>query len=550
MRREGARGGLPALVALARPQPGERARLGLSIALAAGAAGAAIALLATSGYLISRAAQRPQILALMVAIVAVRGFGITRAGLRYAERLASHDLALRRLARLRQSFFAALAPRLPGTLTRRSGDLLSRFVADVDTLRDLYPRVVIPGALAALVVAGAALASWLILPVAGVVVLVSLAASALALPALSAGVGARVARRQAPARARLTSELVEDIDGAIELTLAGRGEERVQSLRASDRRLVAIARSDSLAAAAAASAGQLLTGLGLLALLVVAIPAVHSGSLSPVLLAALVFLLLGAYESILPLSAAARAARQCATAAARLQEVTSARPEVEDPPHPRTPSGAGDLRLHDVSFRYGPGSWVLEHVELRVAPGERVALMGPSGAGKSTLAELLVRFHDPLDGRVTLDGIDLRELAQADVRGAVVLCAQDSHVFNTSIRENLLLARRDASEQELRQALAVVELDEWALGLPRGLDTLVGQDGELVSGGQRTRIALARALLARSRFVILDEPTAHLDAALARRVIHNLMDACGERGVLLITHDADVLEGFDRILSA
>ncbi len=182
-------------------------------------------------------------------------------------------------------------------------------------------------------------------------------------------------------------------------------------------------------------------------------------------------------------------------------------------------------------------------------PGQSVAIVGPSGAGKSTLAELLVRFRDPQGGRVTLDGIDLHEMTQDELRRAVLLCDQDAHLFNTTIRENLLLARRDAAEDELLAALSAVELEDWVKGLPAGLDTLVGADGELLSGGQRQRVALARALLSHARFLILDEPSAHLDAALARRVMRNLLAACGERGMLVITHDPDLAEGCDRVLA-
>jgi thiol reductant ABC exporter CydC subunit len=539
-----------ALLALARPQPGERGRLALSVALAAGAAATAAGLLATSGYLISRAAQRPPILMLMVAIVGVRAFGITRAALRYGERLASHDLALRQLARLRLSFFRGLAPLVPGGLGARSGDLLSRFVADVDTLEDLYVRVVIPGLVSLLVIAGASFAATIMLPVAGLAVFGSLALAALVLPWCSAAAVARAARRQAPARAQLTSELVEGIDGATELALAGRAGEYAQRLRRSDAALARIARGDALAVSGALLAGGVLAAGGLLTLLLVAIPAVHSGALSGVLLAALVFLLLASYDSILPLSTSARAARMCATAAGRLREIALARPAVVDPPVPAALSGTGALCAEGVAFRYAPEEpLVLEHTDLRVAPAEHSALVAPSGAGKSTLAELLVRFHDPLAGRVTLDGIDVRELSQSQIRGAVALCAQDCHVFNTSVRENLLLARRDASEPELLEALGAVELDEWAAGLPLGLDTLVGRDGELMSGGQRRRLALARALLAGSRFLILDEPTAHLDPELAERVMHNVLGMCDDRALLVITHDTTALEEFDRVLS-
>ncbi len=566
----------PPLLQMARPGAGELRRLTLSVALATGAALAAMALLASSGYLISRAAERPPILMLMVTIVAVRAFGLTRAVLRYGERLASHDLALRQLGRLRERFYRSLVPLVPGGLGSRSGDLLSRFVADVDTLKDLHLRVVIPGLVALLVALAATLAASLMLPVAGLTVFVSLALAIVLLPWLSGTVASRAARRQARARSQLTSELIESIDGASELAVLGQAATHAQRVARSDARLARIARSDAFASSAAAAAGGILAAGGVIALLLVAIPAVHAGALSGVLLAALVFLLLAAYESILPLSGAARSLRMCATAAGRLQEIAAQRPAVSDPPaandspaasgpsrarEVREPIGVGELRgageirgpgelrVEGVSFRYGPEEpWVLDGLRLCIAPGEHVALTGASGGGKSTLAELLVRFAEPQRGRLTLDGIDMRELAQNQIRAAVVLCAQDCHVFNTTIRENLLIARRGASEREILDALAVVELDEWVAGLPDGLDTLVGQNGELTSGGQRRRIALARALLADARVLILDEPTAHLDADLARRVMARVLDACSDRGVLAITHDLGALDGFDRVL--
>ena len=539
----------PALIDVARPGRGELRRLWLSVALATGAALAAIGLLATSGYLISRAAQRPPILMLMVAIVAVRAFGLTRAVMRYSERLASHDLALRQLGRLRQRFYRSLVPLVPGGLPSRNGDLLSRFVADIDTLKDLYLRVLIPGLVSLFVLVAATLAAWLMLPSAGFTVLLSLALAILLLPWLSSTVTARAARRQAPARARLTSELIEGIDGASELALAGRAVVHAQRLADSDQRLARIARSDALASSGAAAAGGVLAGAGVLAVLIVAIPAVHSGLLSGVLLAALVFVLLAAYDSILPLSAAARSLRVCGTAAGRLQEIAEQAPAVSDPGSHRELTGLGELRAEHISFRYGSEEpLVLDDLQLRLAAGEHVAVIGPSGTGKSTLGELLVRFNDSTQGRITLDGIDMRELTQSQIRAEVVLCSQDCHVFNTTIRENFLIARRGATETQLHEALAVVELDEWANNLPQGLDTLMGQNGELASGGQRRRIALARALLSDARFLILDEPTAHLDPALAHGVTERLLNARENRGVLVITHDLTTLDGFDRVL--
>ena len=515
-----------------------------------GAIACAGGLLLTSGYLISRAAQRPDILTLTVAIVAVRAFAIARAVLRYGERLASHDAALRLLGRVRANFYRRLAPLVPDSLGGpRSGDLLSRFVGDVDTLQDLYLRALAPPLVAALVIVAAALTAWLILPAAAPVVFGCLLVASVAVPGLAAALAAASGRRQAPARAALSAELVETIEGAPELVLAGRGEERVSRLRAADARLAALARRDAFAAGSASALGSLAAGLTVVALMAVAIPAVHSGALAGVLLASLAFLALAAFEGLAPLPLAARRLRACAEAARRLDELCEREPAVQDPPVPRALPEHGDLVLDRVSVRYGPGEpWVLEGASLRIAPGRRVALLGPSGAGKTTLAHLLVRFRDAGRGTVSLGGVDVRELAQDDLRRAVAFAAQDAHLFNTTLRENILLARRAASDEEVWKALEGAGAAGWVRTLPDGLDTLAGENGGVLSGGQRQRIALARALLSDARFLILDEPTAHLDADTARQVIADLAAGAGARGLLVITHSGVGLERFDEVL--
>lgn len=542
---------MSALAKLAVPQRGERGRLVLSVGLAAGATGAAIALLATSGYLISRAAQRPQIIALTVTITAVRTFGISRAVLRYAERLASHDFALRMLARLRTEFYTRLAPLVPGELRgHERGALLSRFVGDVDTLQDLHLRIIIPALVAVLVIVGASIAGALMLGAAGAVLLATLTCAAVASSWVSAWIADRSGRDQSPARADLTARLVEAIDGSAELAVAAASAEQARRIGESDARLAAISRRDALAGACAGGLHSLLTGAGLLAVLIVGVSAVHSGVLPSVLLAAVGLLFLGACDAVAPLPAAARRLRACQSAAERLDEIATTEPRIVDPSEPVRLPGDGPLRLESVTLRYSDSDpIVLDDVTLTIAPGERVALVGPSGVGKTTLGELLVRFLDPTSGRVTLDDIDLRQMTQEGLRGAVLICGQDAHLFNTSVRENLLIARREATEADLWDVLALVELDAFVAGLPAGLDTFVGQQGELVSGGQRRRLALARALLATPRFLILDEPIAHLDGPLGERIMDRILDRGGTTGLLVITHEPGALDRFDRVLT-
>jgi ABC-type bacteriocin/lantibiotic exporter with double-glycine peptidase domain len=205
--------------------------------------------------------------------------------------------------------------------------------------------------------------------------------------------------------------------------------------------------------------------------------------------------------------------------------------------------------LDGIRARYGPAEpWVLDGASLRLHPGSRMALLGPSGAGKTTLAHLLVRFRDADAGAVTLDGVDVRRLTQDDLRRAVVFAAQDAHLFNTTLRANLLIARPGAGDAELWRALEGAGAADWVRTLPDGLDTLVGENGGVLSGGQRQRVALARALAADARFLILDEPTAHLDADTARQVMADLAAGAGERGVLVITHSDIGLEAFDELL--
>jgi thiol reductant ABC exporter CydC subunit len=538
---------LRTIVAIAPPSR----RLALiTLAAGCGAVLAAVALLALSGDLISRAALRPPILSLTVLIVSVRAIGLVRAALRYAERLASHDLALRALARLRAAFFNALVPLVPAGLRSGRADLLSRFVQDVDTLQQLYVRALAPPAIAVLTGALVITATWLVLPVAALVLAAGLLLAATAVPAATARAARHAGRRQGAARALLSTEILEAAEGSAELAACGRARDRVARIVGADRTLARLALRDALAGSLAGGLGTLVQGATVAGVLAVSIPAVHDGTLDGVLLVALAFLALASFEAVAPLSLAANHAAACASAATRLTPVLTESSPVADAATPQAMPASGALCAEDAGLRFDGGAWVLERARLRIEPGRATALVGPSGAGKTSLAELLVRFRDPQRGRVTLGGIDVRELRQDELRAAVVLCSQDAALFTTSVAENVRLARPEASDEDVRAALDLVGLGPWIDGAAAGIGTLVGEQGAQLSGGQRQRVVLARAVLSDARFLILDEPTAHLDPAAARELLTRLADHARRRGqgLLAIVHGAADLSAFDEVL--
>ncbi len=527
-----------------------RGLLALSVALGAGAVLAAVGLLTTSGYLISRAAQHPEILALSLAIAGVRFFGVGRALLRYGERLASHDLAFRTLTDLRRRFFVRLVPLVPGGVADlRRSDLLSRFVADVDRLQDLYLRAIGPPLVAALAGAISVAVAVAILPLAGAALAAMLLLGGALAPALTRWAARAAGRRQAGARAALSADLVEIASGSAEIAVAGREADWIARSDSSSARLTGLQRRDALSAGLATGLGTALAAGAAVVVASVAIPAVHSGALSGVLLAALVLLAMGAMEAVAPLGAAAASIDACANAALRIEAVLERTPAVREPSGPTT-LPPGDLELSAVRFRYeADGPWILDGADLRLRPGRAVALLGPSGSGKSTLSELAVRFRDPQGGEVRLGGIDLREAAGEEIRAAVRLSPQDAYLFTTSLRDNVAIGRAGVGDEEIATALRAVGLGDWLDALPDGLDTGVGEAGARVSGGQRQRIAAARLFLVEARFLIFDEPTAHLDpaggASLQRRIAGL---ATNGPGVLVITHEPHDLSVFDEVL--
>ena len=528
-----------------------RARLALAALLGALTILFGVGLMATAGYLISRAAEQPAVLSLTVAIVGVRFFGLARPIARYFDRLASHDVALRSLGTARGRVYERLERLSPAQLQEhRHGDLLARFVGDVDSLQNLYLRGLLPpvvacgaGAVAVGVVAA-------ILPQAGLVLAAGLLTAGTVVPFAAAGLARRSAALQAPARGALSAELVETLAGGAELVAYGRQSECLERVGAVDSRLVRVARRAALADGTGEGLRLLVTGATVAGVLAVAVSAHEVGTLDRVLIALLALAALAAFEAVQPLPEALRELRTTVAAGDRILDLTGREPAVADPTDPRPfPPAPFTVALEDVRVRYASDERpVLDGLSFRLEPGCRVALLGPSGSGKTTVANLLLRFLDPEAGRVTLAGRDLREYRLEDVRRAIAVAGQDSYLFSTTIRDNARLARPGATDDELEDTLRRARILDWVRSLPDGWDTLVGEEGRELSGGQRQRIVVARALLANPSVLVLDEPTAHLDGPTAERLIDDVLDAAAGRTVLLITHRPEGLERMDEVV--
>ncbi|MFJ5260611.1 thiol reductant ABC exporter subunit CydD [Streptomyces sp. NPDC088387] len=543
------RGGVLARV---RAMSGTR-RGGLASALLLGslALGSAVGLMATSGWLISRASQQPPVLYLMVAVTATRTFGIGRAVFRYAERLVSHDVVLKMLADTRVAVYRRLERLAPAGLRRtRRGDLLSRLVSDVDTLQDYWLRWLLPAGAAVMVsAASVGFTAWL-LPEAGAVLAVGLLVAGAGVPLVTGAVARRAERRLAPARGALATRVTDLLTGTAELTVAGALPARTAETREADSVLTRIASRAATATALGDGLTALVSGVTVAATALVGVQAVAAGRLDGLLLAVVVLTPLAAFEAVLGMPLAVRFRQRVRKSAERVYEVLDAPEPVREPERPRqAPASPFPVVVKGLTARYaGQDRDALAGVDLTLGEGRRIAVVGPSGAGKTTLAQVLLRFLDADAGGYTLAGVDAYALDGDDVRRLVGLCAQDAHLFDSSVRENLLLAKRDATDAELRDALGRARLLDWADGLPDGLDTLVGEHGARLSGGQRQRLALARALLADFPVLILDEPAEHLDLPTADALTADLLAATEGRTTLLITHRLAGLDAVDEVV--
>ncbi len=516
-----------------------KARLAVAGLLGLGSAAATIGLLAGSGYVLGRAALRPGLGALAGILAAVEVLAFLRGPLRYEERLVGHDAALRALATWRLWLYNRLAPRVPAALAGwRSGDLLARAVDDVDAMADLYLRTVLPVTIAVAAALLGTVAVGFVVPWAAVALGIPLAV-ALVLPAVLVWRGFAEGDLAA-LNGEVSAGVVDAVHGAAELLAFGADTAALDALDALSRRADALERRHARLLAGAGVVMQVCVAAAVAGVTAVGVAAVHDHRVGQVMVAVLPLAALGTFEAVVAVPLAVARAQGVRASAQRLLHLDEVPIPVTDPVSTvGAPLGVPDVLFDRASLRYATGlPQALDGVSFDLPPGGRLAVTGSSGAGKSSLVNALLRYWPLEEGSLLLGGHDVTQMAQADVRAGCALADQRAQLFAGTLRSNLVLGRPDASDDDIAAALEVACLAEWVGTLPLGLDTPVGEEGVELSGGERRRLAVARAVLAPGPVLVLDEPTSGLDPPLADAVLTGVLAgaAASGRSVLLVTH--------------
>lgn len=512
-----------------------------------------VALLALSGWFIAGMALAGlglQTISYFAPAALIRGLAIGRSAARYGERLVTHEATLRFLAELRVWFYERLEPLGPAALDEwRGGDLLSRIRSDIDSLDNFYLRILAPVINALICAAVIVVGLWFY---DGRVALLDLAALLLAgfvLPLLALKLGAAAGRGLTQTRSALDSATTDTVRGLGELAVLGAVNRQRERVVALSERLIRHQRRQMWVGAVGKALSGLVGNLAMWGTLILVIPLIAAGKMPGPQLAMLTLWVLASFEAVAPLPMAFAAFGETAAAARRIFEIADATPAVTAPERENAKAPARfDIRFDDVSMRYKPDSaWALEGFSLTLAEGESVGLVGPSGAGKSTILALIQRFREFQHGDVSIGGISVRDIDDKTLRGTISVVAQRTHLFNASIRDNLLLAKPDASDEELFDALKLAGLEDEISHFPDSLNTLVGEVGTRLSGGQARRIAIARAFLRDARILLLDEPTEGLDADNEAQVLETLGKLMNGKTTLLVSHRPRALEIVEKV---
>ena len=478
----------------------------------------------------------------------IRACAIVRTTGRYGERLVTHDATLRILSHLRVWLYEVLEPLSPaGLWQEQSSRLLSRFTADIDTLDNFYLRILLPMAVALLALLPFSAWLWAEAPRLALVEAALLLAAGLLFPWLLARRGGRAGQQARLLEERLRGEMGDALQGLGELMLYGADGTQAGRIADTGKRLGRAQLEADRWTAAGQALVTLCAWLALWLMLVLVAPEVRSGARPPAELAMFVLFALASFETAAPLPLAFQSLGPTLAAARRLFELADRPPPVPEPAEAPPQTADTGYRFEGVSFRYPGSEPVLEEIDLDIPPGSRTAIVGPTGSGKSTLVQLMTRFRLPSEGRLCFGGIDLEAWPGESLHRRLAVVEQQGHLFTGTLRQNLLLARPDASEEALRQACRTAQLSAWIESLPDGLDTEIGEAALRISGGEARRLAVARALLREAPVLILDEPTEGLDPPTARRLMEAILEGLEGRTLVLVTHRLDELALMDQV---
>ena len=516
---------------------------------------AAVGLLSLSGWFLAAAAYAgletaaAKAFNFFIPSIGVRLFAITRTAARYGERIVCHDATFRILETLRVWCFRKIEPLAPARLEgHHSGDLLSRMSTDIDTLDNLYLRVLSPTLVAA--VASALILGFMALfhPLIALVDAVLLAMAGVGIPILSHHLAGADARKLNEQTAHLRTALVDGIHGLSALLTCDAGPRYLDRIERLHGELVQSQSRMSAIAGFSGALTNLASGLAMVCTLAIGANAVSAGSISGPILALLILTAMASFDAVAALPTAYQYLGRTRKAAGRLHSIAGTRPAVLFPDRSSRIMASHSLRFEHVYFKYPQADQTtLKDIDWSIDPNSRMAVMGPTGAGKSTLLHLLARFEDPDRGSIQLGGVPLAEFCEADLRRNVCIIDQRAHIFNGTLRDNLLLAKLGAEEKELQRVLSAVQLEDFVDGLPDGMDTWVGEAGRLLSGGQTKRLSIARAVLSDAPIWVLDEPTEGLDRATADGMMANLMSLSAGRTTIMITHRSEAIWQMDQI---
>jgi ATP-binding cassette, subfamily C, bacterial CydC len=535
-------------------------RILLALVLGTLAISSSIGLMATSSYLLARAALHPPILDLMVTIVGVRFFGIARAVFRYLERLVSHDLTFRVLSRLRVLVYQGIEPLVPSRLgDLRSGDFLSRIVGDVEIQQNLFLRVLAPPLVAVLVLLGYGgfLAGFDVrfsFLLAGSFLLVGIG-----IPFFVKGLSRDIGKQRVKLKAKLQILIFDLIKGMPEI-LSFREEENFRErLYQVQSELIQVERKFARMSGISHALIGIVMNLGMWAALILGVLLVESGELNGLYLGMLALGTLASFEAVLPLPIAFQHLGENQAAGKRLMEIINNVEEEccqEETSHKNLQVEQGfveprefSLEFSDVDFRYHKdGEWALKDISFKIPAQGRIALVGPSGAGKSSVVNVLLRFWDYEAGTIRIGGMDLKDFKPNKVHSLIGVLTQRTHLFHATVKENLLLAKPDATDEELFEVARRAKIHDFILTLPQGYNSVIGEEGTKLSGGQQQRLAIARVLLKNAPILILDEATTGLDPVIERDVLKEIFSLMQGRTILMISHHLETLKDMDEIL--